>query len=70
MLEEHEIKYVLGLIADTLPGKLGYSDDPTVGALQAKLSIMLEAKLRIRGVGWEHNGHYHAAGDEAHEHSW
>ena len=25
----------------------GYSDDPQVGALQAKLSIMLEAKARI-----------------------
>ena len=45
-----EIDYLLALIAGTLPGSGGYSPDPKVSALQAKLSVMLEAKRRVAGI--------------------
>lgn len=41
-LTEQEIRYVLDLIAKELPGGMGYSKDPFVGALQVKLSVMLQ----------------------------
>ena len=46
MLTVKELAYLLDLIAKTLPGGFGYSSDPEIAALQAKLSIMLEAKTR------------------------
>lgn len=50
MLTVKEIAYLLDLIAATLPGGFGYSKDPEVAQLQAKLSIMLEARTRIAGI--------------------
>lgn len=47
-LTVEEIHYILGLISASFPGRIvGYSDDPLVGKLQAKLSMMLEAKARV-----------------------
>lgn len=56
MLNVEEIRLILRLLAETTVveptpkfpfriverSQLGYSDDPMIGALQAKLSIMLE----------------------------
>lgn len=50
MLTVKEIAYILDLIAATLPGGFGYSKDPEVAALQAKLSIMLEARVRVARI--------------------
>jgi hypothetical protein len=59
MLSVEEIRHLLGLLGQetvvepskTFPFRVtraqpGYSDDPLVGPLQAKLSIMLEAAQR------------------------
>lgn len=43
-LTEEEIIFILDKISDGF----GYSDDPKVANLQGKLSIMLEAKQRVR----------------------
>jgi hypothetical protein len=49
MLTAEEILLILEKLAD---GKMGYSDDPKVGALQAKLSIMLSlARARVARGG-------------------
>lgn len=58
MLTEDDLRYLLALIAKTLPGEVGYSDNPKVARLQAKLSVMLEAHTSVRtgtarpGVTW------------------
>lgn len=49
-LTADEIRYILNLIAATLPGGFGYSSDPEVGKLQAKLSMLLEAKMRVAAI--------------------
>ena len=59
MLTSNEIRLILALLSErTVIGPTkkfpyrvseragGYSDDPTIGALQAKLSIMLEVAAR------------------------
>lgn len=46
LLTEMEVRYILDLIATTLPPGVGYSDDRMVAALQAKLSVMPEVKMR------------------------
>lgn len=47
-LTEKEIRYVLDLIAKTIPSGMGYSSDPFVGALQVKLSVMLQLSTGSR----------------------
>jgi len=46
LLTIEEIRLILEKLGNTYSG-IGYSPDPEVGRLQAKLSIMLEAKVRV-----------------------
>lgn len=49
MLNAEEILLFLDLLREKYcNGQPGYSDDPKIGKLQAKLSIMLEVKSRAR----------------------
>lgn len=44
LLSEDEILILLDLLAKTTSSGFGYSDNPKIAQLQAKLSVMLEVK--------------------------
>lgn len=51
MLTATDVQLMLDIIREAHGP--GYADDAQISQLQAKLSIMLEAKLRVKGVNNE-----------------
>lgn len=50
-LTESEINYLLDLISKSLPSGFGYSKEPAIAQLQAKLSIMLQVQSQGYSTG-------------------